>query len=163
MNESFVDDDFIQKVIDNYSDTVFRVSLQYVKNRQDAEDILQEVLLALLKHLRCADFQSDKHMKAWLIRVAINKSINVAKRNARHRTDSADLLQSAQTHLQYDDLNAILDKLSATDREIIYLHYYEGYPAKEIAEIMHRTEKSIFKRLSRARKKLKDYISEGDE
>ena len=165
MNESFVDDDFIQKVIDNYSDTVFRVSLQYVRNRQDAEDILQEVFLGLLEYLRCADFQNNEHLKAWLIRVAINKSINLAKYNARHKTKEVSYLpiQGAQTDTQYSELESILNKLSATDREVIYLHYYEGYSAKEIAGFMNKTEKSIFKRLSRSREKLKEYILEGNQ
>ena len=163
MNESFVDDEFIQSVIEKYSDIIFRVSYQYVRNRQDAEDVLQEVLLGLLDYLNHANFQSDEHLKAWLIRVAINKSINFAKHNARRKKNEEAAFREVRTDSQYDDLEYILSKLSATDREIIYLRYYEGYSAKEIADIMNMTEKSIFKRLSRARIKLKDFISEGDK
>lgn len=161
MNESFVDDDFIRFVLDRYSNTIFRVSFQYVRNRQDAEDVLQEVLLNLVDYLHHADFQSDEHMKAWLIRVAINKSINFVKHNARRKKNEQLAFQEVHIPPQYDDLDYVLSKLSATDREIIYLRYYEGYSAKEIAELINMTEKSIFKRLSRARIKLKDFISEG--
>ena len=165
VNESFVDDDFIRKIVDKYSDMIFRVSLQYVRNKHDAEDVLQEVFLELLQYLHNADFQSDEHLKAWLIRVAINKSINVAKYNVRHKTSEMSVLlfQGERIKPQYNELKSILDKLSAIDREVIYLHYYEGYSAKEIAEIMNKTEKLIFKRLSRSRKKLKGYLLEGDE
>ena len=161
MNGSCPDDDFIRKVVDGYSDIIFRVSYQYVRNRQDSEDVLQETLLELLKYLRRSEFQSDEHMKAWLIRVAINKSINVAKYNARRRTKQISDIREESVQ-QWDELESVLDKLSATDREVVYLHYFEGYSAKEIAEIIQKTEKSVFKRLSRSRKKLKDYISEGD-
>ena len=165
MSESFPSDDFIRAVIDQYSDTIFRVSYQYVKNRPDAEDILQEVLLELVQYLKRAKFQSDEHMKAWLIRVSINKSINVAKANARRRKkETLDTVFGAERlDPQYDDLQFELDKLSAIDREVIYLHYFERYSAKEIAAILDKTEKSIFKRLSRARQKLKGYILEGGE
>lgn len=165
MNESYVDDGFIQKVIDQYSDTIFRVSFQYVRNTQDAEDVMQEVFLSLLEHLSRANFQSDEHLKAWLIRVAINKSINLLKSNARRkkREIGEQVFENRHLDSQYDELEAMLFKLSALDREIIYLRYYEGYSAKEIAAFLDKTEKAIFKRLSRARNKLKEFLSEGGE
>lgn len=163
MNKSLVDDEFIQSVINRYSDMIFRVSYQYVQNKQDAEDVLQEVLFELLDHLNHTDFQSDDHLKAWLIRVTINKSINCAKHNARRKKYEKSFSREVYINPQYDDLDYILSKLSATDKEVIYLRYYEGYSAKEIATIMNKTEQSIFKRMSRARVQLKNFISEGDK
>ena len=164
MNESFVDDEFIRSVIDRYSDTIFRVSFQYVRNTQDAEDVVQDVFLGLLEYIARAQFESDEHLKAWLIRVAINKSKNVAKQNARRRKREASqmALFMGDAQPQFDDLEEILSRLSAVDREVIYLHYYEGYSAKEIAEIIRKTEKSVFKRLSRSRNKLKAFLSGED-
>ena len=164
MSDSFVDDEFIQNVIDRYSDMILRVSVQYVRNTEDAEDVVQETLLGLLEYLYHAQFESDEHVKAWLIRVAINKSKNVAKLNARRRKRERSIFALPQQDPpQFDDLEAILDKLSAIDRETVYLHYYEGYSAKEIAELLNKTEKSVFKRLSRSRNKLKEFLSEGGE
>ena len=163
MNDSFVGDELIQNVIDRYSDTVFRVSYQYVSNAQDAEDVVQEVLLGLLEYLHRARFQSEEHMKAWLIRVAINKSKNVAKANARRRRKEASAFFPAVEKQPFDDLETVLSWLSAADRETVYLHYFEGYSAKEIAKMLGKSEDSVFKRLSRARGKLKEFLSEGDE
>ena len=165
MNESFVDDEFIHNVIDRYSDMILRVSFQYVRNMQDAEDVVQDVFLGLLECLSRTQFQSDEHMKAWLIRVAINKSKNAAKQNARRRKREELQLPHNSEHNQpqFDDLEELLKNLSALDREVVYLHYYEGYSAKEISEnFVHKSEKSLFKRLSRAREKLKEFLSEGD-
>lgn len=161
MNESFAGDEFIRKVIATYSDTIYRVSYQYVRNRADAEDVLQDVFLALLDALHRNDFESDEHMKAWLIRVAINKSINVAKSNARRRKKEA-AEEFAQPDSQYLDLESVLQKLPSEDREIVYLHYYEGYSAGEIAEMIGKNETAVFKRLSRSRKKLKSYLEGGE-
>ena len=160
MNESLVDNEFIRNVIDKYSNTVFRVSYQYVRNRQDAEDVLQEVFVALVENLATADFQSDEHVKAWLIRVTINKSINLCKGNARRKRNEQTLTQEVRLDPQFDDLDYILSKLTAIDREIIYLRYYEGYSAREIAEFTDMTEQAVFKRLQRARSQLKEFISE---
>ena len=74
------------RIISAYADTVFRVSYQYVCNRQDAEDIVQEVFLSLVERMRLCPFSDDEHLKAWLIRVAINKcgKAGRAAENCRH-------------------------------------------------------------------------------
>ena len=160
MNESLVDNEFIRDVIDRYSNTVFRVSYQYVRNRQDAEDVLQEVFVALTNYLCNDSFKSDEHVKAWLIRVAINKSINVAKSNSRRNKNETYDNREIRVDPQYDELEYILSQLTAIDREIIYLRYYEGYSAREIADFLGMTEQAVFKRLQRARTQLKEFISE---
>ena len=55
-----------------------------------------------------------------------------------------------------------LDKLGPTDRNIIYLHYYEGYSLKEIGKILRLTRNAVYIRVTRARKKLKNLMEEGE-
>ena len=59
-----------------------------------------------------------------------------------------------------DGLQKALELLSAEDREIVYLFYYEGYTAKEIGAMLGKNEKTVAKRLSRSREKLKKYLTE---
>ena len=160
MNDSLVDNEFIRNVIDRYSNTIFRVSYQYVRNKRDAEDVLQEVFIALVDNLRSEEFQSDEHMKAWLIRVAINKSINLCKGNARRKKNEQASIQEVRVAPEFDELDYILSQLLSIDREILYLRYYEGYSAREIAAIVDMTEDAVFKRLQRARSQLKEFILE---
>ena len=159
MDGSCVDDAFIQSVVGQYSDTLYRVSYQYVQNAPDAEDVVQDVMLGLMDRLFRAGFESDEHMKAWLIRVTINKSKNLAKGNARRKREALYRAPNGQDEPS-EDLETALDQLSPTAREAIYLHYFEGYTAKEIAELIGKTEKAVLKCLSRARGKLKEYLSE---
>lgn len=161
MDGSCVDDAFIQDVVGRYSNALFRVSFQYVQNAPDAEDVVQDVLLGLMERLFRAGFESDEHMKAWLIRVTINKSKNLAKGNARRkRREASYRAPHGQDKQGAEDLEIALDQLSPTAREAVYLHYYEGYTAKEIAELLGKTEKAVSKCLSRSRGKLKEYLSE---
>lgn len=148
---------FFKKVIERYSDMLFRVSFQYVRNRHDAEDVLQDVFLSLLKEVEKSSFNDDEHLKAWLIRVTIRKSINLAKYNARHRT--APIVERMALWEDASDMEELLNKLDPADREIIYLFYYEGYSAKEISSFVRKSEKSVYKRLSRARNQLKQFLS----
>ncbi len=156
-----IDDRILSHVVTQYSDMIFRVSYQYVGNRQDAEDIVQEVFLALVQRLQDIYFNDEEHLKAWLIRVTINKSINVAKYNARRRTCEADNNLHTDDHI-FGELDYELSKLSDSDRQIVYLHYYEGYSAKEISDFLGLRENTVHKRLSRAREKLKKFLLEED-
>lgn len=148
---------YISDAVNEYSDTVFRVAYQYTKDRFDAEDILQEVFLQLLKVLPTQ--YVDEGLKAWLIRVTINKSKDFLRAAKRRRNAKHDFVPSVRTS-NYDDVFAALDKLSERDRNAIYLHYYEGYTAREIAEIIGGNERAVTKRICRAREKLKDFLKE---
>ena len=156
--KNLTNENYITAAVNTYSDTVFRVAFQYVKNRADAEDVLQEVFLTLYK--KTPQFSvDDDGLKAWLIRVTINKSKDFLRANKRRRAFVRNYQPPTQTN-PYDEVFEALDKLSELDRNAIYLHYYEGYTAKEIALILGGNERAITKRIERARKKLKVFLGE---
>ena len=78
MNGNGRDDAFLSECVERYSDMVFRLAYQYLFNRQDAEDVVQDVFFALVRRSELGRFNGDEHVKAWLIRVTVNKSINAA-------------------------------------------------------------------------------------
>jgi len=153
---TFTSDEFLLKVVNDYSDMIIRIAFQYTKNRPDAEDIMQDVLVSLVKQCDTAKltFQSEAHLKAWLIRVVINKAKDYLRMAKRRKFESLDKAEHVLTNLQEEVLEE-LDQLSEDDRNCIYLFYYEKYTAKEIATIFQSQEKAVLMRLSRARKKLK--------
>lgn len=151
------DEKFITDAVNKFSDTVFRVAFQYARNRCDAEDILQEVFLQLVK--KPPDTIDDNGLKAWLIRVTINKSKDFLRADKRRRT----ALQSYEPAPQSDNHSEVFEalfRLKERDRNALYLHYYEGYTAKEIADILGGSERAATKRIGRAREKLKKYLEE---
>lgn len=161
MNKSFVDNDYIHSAISEYADTVYRVAYQYLLNSADAEDIAQEVFLALCKH---GKIEGEGQTKAWLIRVTINKSINAYRANKRRRDRTVTLDErTTGTVASLSDLEQALSELSAEDRELVYLYYFEGYKAEEIAKMLRCTKNTVHKRLSRARQKLKKFLEDSDE
>ena len=112
--------------------------------------------MALLKCEKM--FESQEHMKAWLMRVAINKSKNHLKSSWTSKRvempDAIPILEECETEL----LNAVFC-LEEKYRIPIYLFYYEGYSIKEISKIMGRPVPTIGSRLRRGREKLKSYLS----
>ncbi len=145
------------QIVEAFGDLVFRLSLQYIGNVQEAEDITQEAFLAMLKKL---PFKSVEHAKRWLIKVTVNKCKDY-HRSARRKNLPLDENVKA-TYFQETEGLEELEKLDPLDRSIIYLFYYEGYSAKEIADIIGKTRNAVNIRLMRARETLKGLLQEGE-
>lgn len=148
--------DEITRIVNKYSDMIMRIAFQRTRNRSDAEDVVQEVLLTLFKE---QIFSDEEHLKAWLIRVTVNKCKNLAKQRKRVAVPDGDSEYFGFSEENIDLMNK-LDKLSEVDRDIIYLFYFEGYSAKETADIVKLKEDAVFTRLKRARQKLKNLLEE---
>ncbi len=146
----------INYIVNAYGDMLFRVAYQYTRNRSEAEDVTQDVFVAMLKKM---PFKSEEHLKAWLIRVAINKSINYLKSSRKKVLSLDENIDVEAKHSETDEIEE-LQELPEFDRSVIYLYYYEGYSIKEIAKITGKSANSINIRLFRAREKLKTLLEE---
>ncbi len=142
-----------------YRDTVFRVAYGFLKNPADAEDVTQDTLIQLYKTEK--DFASEEHLKNWLIRVAVNYC-KKQLRSPWHRTESveeyAETLGFAEP--ECGGLFSAVMELEIKYRSVILLHYYCGYSAPEIAKLLRVPENTVYTRLSRARARLRDYLTE---
>ena len=140
-------------LVKKHIDTVFRVALNYLKNRADAEDVCQNVFLALLSEKK--EFQNDEHIKNWLIRVTINEC-NKVFRSPWHRRESLDdhIPSVPFSDPQHSDLYYSVMSLPQHYRVPLYLHYYEGYSTDEIGEILKLRGNTVRTRLRRARQLL---------
>lgn len=147
---------YIENAVNRYSDTVFRVAFQYTRDRSDAEDIVQEVFMRLFKRSPITD---ENGLKAWLIRVAINKGKDFIRAQKRRREAVFNCVSPIRPDSHGEVFDA-LAQLPEQDRNALYLHYYEGYTAREIAGIIGGSERAVTKRICRAREKLKNYLEE---
>ena len=139
-----------------YRDDVYRLALSYTASRADAEDISQTVFLKLLQQ---PELETGKE-KQWLLRVTANECKSLL-RSAWWRR-SAPLEEAAEKSQDPDDrdvLSAVL-ALKPQYRAVVYLHYYEGYSAREIASILRITVSAVTTRLQRARSLLKQVLEE---
>ena len=114
-----------ERLVETYSDLILRLCFHYTKSTADAEDICQELFIKLLT--RGSRFESPEHEKAWVIRAAINlckDEFKAARRNVEPLENAAD--QAAYTESETDVMEAVMS-LPLKYREVVYLHYYEGY------------------------------------
>lgn len=146
------------QILDTYGDTILRYAYSYLHNQSDTEEVLQDTLIQFLKTRPV--FESDKHEKAWLLRVAGNLCKNRLKYNRLRQTDE---LREELIAEQREDLSFIWDAVQALPvqyREVIHLFYREGYSTREISQILGRKEATIRSDLSRGRGKLKELLKE---
>ena len=142
-----------------YMDTIFRVAYSYLRSQADADDVTQDVLIQLYK--TDTAFESDDHLKHWLIRVTVNRCKNIFRSPWRKVEDIADYENSltfeAPEHRELFDAVMALDKRY---RLPVLLYYYEGYSQKEVAGLLSLPEETVRTRLFRARGKLKTTLTE---
>jgi len=158
MEKSSAGNDLRQTAVERYADMVVRIAYHNLKNQSDAEDIAQEVFIKLLKQ---PGFNDDGHLKAWLIRVTVNQCRDFKKsfwqRNARPLLDEWPVFDQQQQHVLEE-----LWKLPPDHRNVIYLHFYEGYTLAEIAKMLGKNKNTVGSWFARAKKKLKNLLTEGD-
>ena len=138
--------------VQKYSDAVYRAAVHNCSCTADAEDVVQDVFEKLLSYN--GRFESEEHLKAWLLRVAINRCRDLT-RSARQKDTELD--ENLPAPDQFTD-GSVLDAvrtLPENYRNAVYLHYYEGYQTDEIAVMLERPPSTVRNQLRDARAKLK--------
>lgn len=154
-----------ERLVRDYADLVLRVCYTYLRSTADAEDVCQDTLVKLL--LREESFHDPGHERAWVIRVAANACRNLLRDRGAHPTVGLGAVAEPavaqapgeDAFRQRDErvLGAVM-ALPLPQREAVYLHYYEGYPTREVARIVGATDDAVRQRLSRARASLRDNL-----
>ena len=132
-------------------------SRRLVEDAADAEDVVQDVFEKLLHYNGI--FESEEHLKAWLLRVAINRCRDLTR--AAHQKDT-ELDENLPAPDAFED-GSVLDAVRALPenyRNAIYLHYYEGYTAAEIGRMMGAPSNTVLSWLRRARAQLHTMLKE---
>ena len=148
--------------IDRHADMVRRLCLIHLKNQADSEDVFQTVFMKYV--LSSAVFENEEHEKAWFIRVTINACRDLLRSFFRSRTVPLDELIDLPADAPSESrevLGAVLE-LPGKYRDVVYLHYFEGYTAPEIAGLMKKNVNTVYSLLARAKKLLKERLG-GDE
>lgn len=159
-----MDKDEFARIVNYYYDDVKRIAIAGCKNFYDAEDIAQIVFMKLLQFN--GDFESDEHIKKWLIKVAVNEYKSLWRSSWKTKVEY-DISKQFTNNTSRDSINDVVFEavmsLKRKYREIIHLFYYEEYSAKEIGKLLGMSENTVFKRLQRAREQLKKYIQDREE
>ncbi len=150
----------VQELAALYRNNLFAVAFNVCKNAQDAEDIVQDTFLQYYTGKN--QFDSEQHIRAWLIRVAINKAKNINRSFwRRNRTSLEDYMETLAFETpESENLFETVMLLPEKYRIVIHLFYYEDYAVKEIADVLKISESNVKARLSRGRELLRKVLKE---
>ena len=149
-----------QALAEQYRDRLFAAAFQVCGNAADAEDAAQEALLRY--HLSDKEFENQEHIRAWLLRVAVNWAKNISRSFWRRNTVP---LEEYMETLEFDcqesrDIFREVMALPEKYRLVIHLYYYEDYSVQEISRILGIRVSNVKVRLSRGRQLLKATLQE---
>lgn len=151
-------EEYLREIIDTYSDMVYRIALTRCTNKENAEDVYQDVFLKFSEKM--PKFENKEHEKAWFIRVTINLTKNLYNSAWNKKVGELDENIVFETPEENEVFTEVLS-LPQNYKTVIYLFYYEGYKIKEISEILKTSENTVKTWLSRGRDTLKEKIEGG--
>lgn len=145
----------VEELFYKHKDDVYRLALSYTRSTQEAEDVCQTVFLKLMEQ---SHIQPGKE-RAWMMQVTANQCRNLLRSAWWKKTTELDDTVSIELS-QRDPVYYSVMSLEPQYRVVIYLHYYEQYTTKEIAQLLHISQTAVTTRLSRARQVLKSMLEE---
>ncbi|QNI30709.1 RNA polymerase sigma factor [Alloacidobacterium dinghuense] len=162
--------EIITALVAEYSTTLYRVAYSVTRNAAEAEDIVQETFLRVLRHQN--KLGEIRDARVWLVRIAWNLALD-RKRRSKSRPETEDIADLVRTlpsaERRADDavistqeharVLALIDQLPAKERQALLLSALEELSTTEIASICSTTESSIRSRIFRARRELAELLT----
>lgn len=150
-----------EEVVKNYHKTVASVCVMHIQNYADAQDCFQNTFVKLYQ--KSPDFKDENHLKAWLIRVAINECNSLRRQYKR----TVSLTQHTDSAIEFPadkaDISWALVRLEPKYRDVLYLRYCEQYTSTEIAQILGQNPNTVRTLLKRGKEKLKQIYGGDDD
>lgn len=152
------------KLFQMYEADIYRMAFIYLKNEEEALDIVQETAYKAFDKIE--SLKEPAYFKTWLIKIAISSSLNRLKRLEKIVPMQNEYINNVQFE-QGDPtvkvlLQQILEELTSEEKGIVLLKYYEGYTFQEIADTLHIPLGTVKSILYRALKKLRVQVEEAD-
>ncbi|MEL6917562.1 MAG: sigma-70 family RNA polymerase sigma factor [Bacteroidota bacterium] len=158
-------------LIDRYKYMVYTLAVRIIKNKEEAEEVAQDVFLNIYKNI--SSFKGDSKFSTWVYRIAYNRSLDYVKKLSRS-LETSEIDTHTERHVQLventldclereerrDTIKGAIKELSGDDSVLITLYYYEELSLNEIATIMEQSANTIKVRLFRARKRLAQILTE---
>ncbi len=156
-------------VIEQYSEQVFNHCLRMVKNKEDAEELTQDIFIKIYKGL--SGFRGDSQLKTWIYRITVNtcitkinsKEYRIYKRETiKLQASLRDSSNNIEENLVNDEIKSnieiALNCLFYEDRQILLLLYIEELSYKEIGEVLGLPIGTVCTKIFRARNRLKEIL-----
>ena len=168
------DADAFEHIVKKYEKKVYNLALRYLKNRDDALDLSQEVFIQVYNNL--AQFRGDSQFSTWIYRVTYNKCVDMLRKTQKLRrnvvmsTDDENFFETRDCRASIEEdyegretlvtVMKIIDTLPSEQRDVVILRYIKDLSYSQIADVLEIAEGTVKSRLTRARLKIKEQLKE---
>lgn len=149
-----------KKLYEDYYGSMLPICMRYTNNREDALDVLHEGFIKIFKNI--SKYKPGTSLSSWIRRIMVNTAIDYYRKMSRRRTEDLDAVfdvsssePDAISKLSAQEIIDALQKLTPAYRTVFNMYVIEGFPHKEIANILGITESTSRSNLVKARNKLK--------
>ena len=158
------DEEALEALFRAFETPVYNLARRMLRNVEDAEDVLQETFLELVRSI--GRYRGEGHLWGWVRRIAASKALMRIRRDTVRSTE--ELLEESVGRMGSPvglavDLERAFESLSETSRAVVWLHDVEGYTHEEIAEMMGKTVSFSKSQLARAHARLRRLLGETSE
>ena len=153
-----------EALYNRFSPRMLGVCYRFARNREDAEDMLQEGFIKVFSQMH--QFRNQGALEGWIRRIVVHTCINVLKKNKKF-ADSVDLIHANSIHLNENNIHSILQAKQVVEsirllpmgyRTVLNLYAIEGFSHKEIAAILDIEESTSRSQYTRAKAMLEDIL-----
>lgn len=137
---------------------LYRVAYGYVRNEQDALDIVQESAYKAMKH--CAYLREPQYAVTWLYRIVRNEAVSFLRRQKQLCVPLQEMDGEQEPRYADIDLHRAIEQLNKGEKTVVLLRFFEGLSFQQIAEKLHENINTIKSRLYRALQKLKQMLDD---
>ena len=150
----------LERAMAEHGKSVFAAAFSLLKCREDAEDVVQDTFLTYYTGKK--EFESEAHLRSWLLRVAVNRAKDLLKAASRQRNVPLEDDPGAAVFPNNEsrELFRAVTALPEIYRIAVHLHYYEDYSVREIARILRLPQATVKTRLFRGRQLLRQSLGE---
>lgn len=168
------DADAFEHIVKKYEKKVYNLALRYLKNRDDALDLSQEVFIQVYNNL--AQFRGDSQFSTWIYRVTYNKCVDMLRKTQKLRrnvvmsTDDENFFETRDCRASIEEdyegretlvtVMKIIDTLPSEQRDVVILRYIKDLSYSQIADVLEIAEGTVKSRINRARLKIKEQLKE---
>ncbi|OWZ84437.1 sigma-70 family RNA polymerase sigma factor [Natranaerobius trueperi] len=158
------DEDSFVNLIQSRKEKIYRIAFSYVKNKEDALDVVQEATYKA--YISIDKLKQPEYFDTWLVKITINTAVNYIRSNKKYvfmeeNKEVRDSQYNKDELVEMIDLNNALDDLEQKYKEIIILKSFEGFKFKEISEILGYPLNTVKTKFYRGLKKIKDNLEGG--
>ena len=159
MNAEAIQKKVEEQVLDSY-EAMYRLAYTYVKNEDNALDIVQESVYKAIKY--AGRIRQEQHIRTWLWRIVMNTAVDFIRKN--HREIAEEQMEDVGKEDVYQDFDTIevLEILDEREKTVVVLRFFEDQKLDDIARILNENTSTVKTVLYRSLKKLKIRLTEGE-